>query len=388
MMTSIRFISWYSTPLLGLFLVLCLLGLILTASAQEYHIITFDVPGAGTTPSASGLCVGGFLTGCYGTTPMANNNASEIVGMYITNEGVYYGFLRSPESKVTKLSEPNADTAPGDFNGTYPISLNSWGAVTGLYQMTDEVLHGFIREPNGHYIEVDDPAAGTAAFQGTFPSTISDNGEVAGFYFDSSNGIHGFIRSPHGEFTTVDDPNANNGTYIALEQGLNNRDAVVGWYNVGSVSYGFVREPNGKFNTIEPYASALGTLVGGINYAGSVAGYFFTATAGSGFLQKRDGQTILFNAPDAEFGTAAFTLNSMDEVTGDWTDSSGVNHGFIGFPNGDMKTFDAPKAGSGNFQGTRPTTINDSGQVVGWVLDSNNVAHGFIFCPGSTRHFK
>jgi len=132
MITPIRFVSWYSTLLLGLFTALCLLGLSLTASAQEYQIIAFDVPGAGTTSSASAACANGFLTGCYGTTPMANNNAGEIVGIYITNEGVYYGFLRSPRGQVTKLSEPNADTTPGDFNGTYPMSLNSSGAVTGL----------------------------------------------------------------------------------------------------------------------------------------------------------------------------------------------------------------------------------------------------------------
>jgi hypothetical protein len=382
MMTPIRFVSWYSTPLLGLFPVLYLLGLTFTTSAQEYHILTFDVPGAGNIPSSSGLCASYYFTGCYGTTPMANNNSGEIVGMYITNDGVYYGFLRSPEGKITRLSEPNADTTPGDLNGTYPISLNSWGAVTGLYQKTDEVFHGFIREPDGCYIEVDDPNAGTAAFQGTFATNITDDGEVAGFYIDSSNNYHGFIRSPHREFTTVDDPNANNGTYIALEQGLNNRGAVVGWYNVGSVSYGFVREPDGKFVTIEPLASALFTLVGGINSAGAMAGYFGTATSASGFLQKRDGQTVLFNVsgPDGEFGTVAFTLNSRDEVTGESVDANGADHGFIGFPNGYIKTFDAPNAGTGSNQGTRPTTINDAGQVVGWVLDSNNVAHGFIFC--------
>jgi len=383
-MIPIRLVSWYSTPLPGLFLVVCLLGLSVTASAQEYHIITFDVPGAGNIASSSGLCASYYFTGCYGTTPMANNSAGEIVGMYITNDGVYYGFLRYPDGKVTKLSEPNADTTPGDLNGTYPFSLNSWGAVTGVYQKTDEVFHGFIREPDDCYIEVDDPNAGTAAFQGTFATNINDNGEVAGFYIDSGNNYHGFIRSARGEFTTVDDPNANAGTYIALEQGLNNRGAVVGWYNVGSVPYGFVREPNGKFITIEPFASSPFTLVGGINCAGTVAGYFGNASGSvSGFLQKPDGQTTFFNVsgPRGALGTAAFTLNSADEVTGISVDANGADHGFVGFPNGDTKTFDAPNAGTGNFQGTRPTTINDSGQVVGWVLDSNNVAHGFIFCP-------
>jgi hypothetical protein len=379
--TFIRFAPRCLTFLPGLFLVGWLLGLNVTAGAQEYHVITFDVPEAGNIGSSSGLCASFYFTGCYGTTPMANNNAGEIVGMYITNDSVYYGFLRYPNGKVTKISEPNADTTPGDLNGTYPFSLNSWGAVAGVYQKTDEVFHGFIREPNNCYIEVDDPYAGAAAFQGTFATNINDNGEVAGFYVDSGNIYHGFIRSTRGEFTTVDDPNANAGTYIALEQGLNDRGAVVGWYNVGAVSYGFVRDPYGKFNTIEPNASALGTLVGGINHNGSVAGYYFTETSASGFLQKRDGQTIFFNVPDAVFGTAAFTLNSRDEVTGQWTDANEVNHGFIGFANGETKTFDAPKGGTGNFQGTRPTTINDSGQVVGWVLDSNNVAHGFIFWP-------
>jgi len=250
--------------------------------------------------------------------------------------------------------------------------------------MTDEVVHGFIREPNGNHIEVDDLAAGTAAFQGTRPSTINDNGEVAGFYFDSSNGVHGFIRSRQGEFTTVDDPNANNGTYIALEQGLNARGAVAGWYNVGFVSYGFVREPNGKSITIEPLVSSPFTLVGGINAGGAVTGYFVTSTGStSGYLQKPNGQTTFFNVsgPEGALGTPAFTLNSREEVTGISVDANGANHGFIGFANGYIKTFDAPQSGTGNFQGTRPTTINDSGQVVGWVLDSNNVAHGFILCP-------
>ena len=304
--------------------------------------------------------------------------------MYITNEGVYYGFLRSPEGNVTSLSEPNADTTPGDFNGTYPMSLNSLGAVTGLYQMTDEVFHGFIREPNGNYIEVDDPAAGTAAFQGTWASTINDNDEVAGFYFDSSYGVHGFIRSRQGEFTTVDDPNANNGTYIALEQGLNASGAVAGWYNVDAASYGFVREPNGKFIAVEPLASSPFTLVGGINSAGAAAGYFGTSTGStSGYLQTPGGQTTIFNVsgPDGALGTAAFTLNSSDQVTAISVDAGGGYHGFIGFANGYTVTFDAPKAGTGFTEGTRPTTINDFGQLVGWVLDSSNVAHGFIFYP-------
>ena len=102
-----------STPfqngVLGLFLGLCLLGLSVTASAQEY----------------------------------------DIIGISLTNEGVYYGFLRSSKGEVIQLSEPNADTTPGDFNGTYPMSLNNRGAVTGTYQKAVLDLHWFIRDPHG-----------------------------------------------------------------------------------------------------------------------------------------------------------------------------------------------------------------------------------------------
>lgn len=156
------------------------------------------------------------------------------------------------------------------------------------------------------------------------------------------------------------------------------------------MSYGFVRERDGKFITIEPLASSPFTLVGGINHDGAVAGYFGTATSSSGFLQKPDGRTTIFNVPgpDGAFGTAAFTLNSREEVTGISVDANGGDHGFIGFADGGIKTFDAPGAGTGANQGTRPTTINDCGEVVGWVLDSNNVAHGFIFRPRHDRDFE
>jgi len=362
------------------------------------RIITFDVPGAGTMSSVFPGCQNFYKTLCNGTTPMANNNAGEIVGQYITNEGVYYGFLRSPEGKVTTLSEPNADTTPGHFNGTYPISLNSRGAVTGSYQMADGLLHGFIREPDGSYIEVDDPAAGTAAGQGgTWSFNINDRGEVAGFYYDSSNVLHGFIRSPQGEFTTVDGPNADNGafsgTMIALEQGLNARGSVAGSYTVsnvqfGLVTYGFVREANGKFITIDPVPSSPGVIVTGINSAGAVTGNFVPLTSAltgslpltSGFLQRPDGQITIFNVPGpaGAAGTSPSTLNSRNEVTGFSVDASFQFHGFIRSAKGDIKTFDAPQRGTGFLQGTGPVTNNDSGQVIGWVLDSNNVAHGFI----------
>lgn len=148
--------------------------------------------------------------------------------------------------------------------------------MTGIYQGTSEVFHGFIREPNGTFIAVDDPQAGTLAFQGTWPATINDQGDVAGFYFDGSFGVHGFVRSAKGDYTTIDDPNGSGGTMLALEQGLNSRGDVVGWYFAGGVQFGFLRDPDGVYNTVEPSSVSPATLVGGVNSGGATTGWIFT----------------------------------------------------------------------------------------------------------------
>jgi hypothetical protein len=355
-------------------------------TAQSDHdkratIITFDVPGAGKTPGALN-CSAGLLTGCYGTTPMQNNNSGQIVGMYLTDDGVYYGFLRNPDGKTKTFTAPGADTTAGDFNGTYPQSINSWGAVTGFYQGTDEVLHGFLRYPDGSYVEIDVAAAGTSAFQGTWPDSINEKGEVAGFYYDD-NGVHGFLREPGGKITTFDNPNATGATFVAQEEGVNQDGAIVGWYSAGSVTYGYVREPDGTFHTVAPDGSAPYTLVGGINCGGASTGYYADLTGLLyGFLRTKDGTTTVFGAsgPEASAGVAAFELNSRAEITGEAVDSRGANHGFLRFKNGKSKIFDAssPDPGTGSFQGTRPTTINDVGEIIGFYIDANNVSHGFI----------
>ena len=358
-------------------------GRVLCEEKGGARIVTFDVEGAGTTPGAMG-CGNGLLTSCYGTTPVANNNAGDIVGVYLTDAGVYYGFLRTRWGKVTSFTAPGADTTPWDFNGTYPYSINARGAVTGMYQGMSEVFHGFVREPNGAFLEIDDPEAGTLAFQGTWPTTINDEGDVAGFYFDASNGVHGFVRSKKGDYTTIDDPNATGGTFVALEQGLNARGTVVGWYFAGGVQFGLLLEPHGEFHTVAPSAASPATFVGGVNASGTATGYFVNPDGTlAGYLRKTDGRAVIFNVagPEGARGTAAFTLNDSGEITGITVDANGTfgaNHGFVRFTNGRAKTFDAKQAGGGDFQGTRPSTINDAGQVIGFVVDGNNVSHGFI----------
>ena len=49
--------------------------------------------------------------------------------------------------RIVSFDAPGADTTPGDFNGTYPSSINVWGFITGSYQGADTVYHGFLRSP-------------------------------------------------------------------------------------------------------------------------------------------------------------------------------------------------------------------------------------------------
>jgi hypothetical protein len=64
---------------------------------------------------------------------------------------VYHGFLRSPDGKIATFDAPGADTTPGDLNGTFALSINDRGAITGYYIDTNNVSHGFVvLPPQGH----------------------------------------------------------------------------------------------------------------------------------------------------------------------------------------------------------------------------------------------
>jgi len=148
---------------------------------------TFSVPGSsreagqGTTPAvSSGLNLWGAITGIY----------------YDSNYA-FHSFLRSPNGTFIKFEAPGADTTT-PFNGTFAESLNDYGAIAGDYLDVNEVYHGFVRSPEGKFSTFDAPGADTnpGDYNGTFPSTINLFGEITGYYVDASNVYHGFIRKP------------------------------------------------------------------------------------------------------------------------------------------------------------------------------------------------
>jgi len=104
--------------------------------------------------------------------------------------------ISAQELRIVPFDAPGADPKPVDNNGTYARAINIWGAITGSYQDTNNVYHGFLRSPNGTFVTFEAPDADTGPYNGTNPNSINDLGAITGQSFDAEGVSHGFLRSP------------------------------------------------------------------------------------------------------------------------------------------------------------------------------------------------
>jgi uncharacterized membrane protein len=312
--------------------------------------------------------------------------------------------VNAQEPRIITFEAPGADTTPGDFNGTYPSGINALGAITGSYQDTTSLYHGFLRSPEGKFTTFEAPGASTAPFEGTTPEAINDLGAITGYYADANGFYHGFLRSPEGNFTTFDVPGV--GGYGSFPIGINLEGAVVGYYTDSNYSfYAFLRGPDGKFTTwVGPgectgngSEGCYGSAATNINAFGTIAGGFEDNRGnfvGHGLIRRPDGTLTTFNAPGAGTGSyqgtgcpgCALGLNQLGAIAGIYSDANSVNHGFLRSPDGTFTTFDAPGAGTGSYEGTGcpsdcPTSLNDLGAITGVYIDANFVYHGYLRSP-------
>jgi hypothetical protein len=91
-----------------------------------------------------------------------------------------------------------------------------------------------------------------------------------------------------------------------------------------------------------------------------------------------------FDDPNAIPGTTfGDGLNDLDQVVGEYEDSSGNLPGFLD-SNGHFTTINDPAAGNagpGQFVGTEPLAINDLGQIAGFYFDAQGNTHSFFATP-------
>jgi len=298
---------------------------------------TFDAPGAGTVPGMQGC-----TESCQGTVPWGINPAGEITGQYIDVNNVAHCFVRSANGTITTCDVPAAGTGPGQ--GSYGESISPAGEILGTYSDASSVWHGFIRFRDGAIIVFDAPGAGTGPGQGTFVATfsgITPAGEITGYYFDGSNVIHGYVRAPDGAITTFDAPDAGTGTYAVS---INPKGQVTGAYaDASGVDHGYLRSPDGTITSFDAPGAGTGpgegTSAANINPAGEIVGNYVDSSGVShGFLRAPHGTITSFDAPGAgtgsSQGTNPFSNNPAGAITGWEIDASGALHGFLRNPQG------------------------------------------------------
>ena len=257
---------------------------------QHGTIIMFDVPDAvGTAPLS--INPAGVITGQYSATndPAIGNACISGIAAIMGSE-LSHGFVREANGTITKFDVPGAGTrGPG---GTFPLSINPAGTITGNYSDDSCVSHGFVREPNGRITTFDNPDPGTPPFQtipDLIPYSINPAGTITGNYINARTAAsHGFLRAPDGTVTTFEAPGAGTSSFEGTYPiSINPAGVITGVYvDNSSMTHGFVREPNGSITTFDA-PGAFYTYASSINSAGTITGYYVDNNGFHGFLRIR-----------------------------------------------------------------------------------------------------
>lgn len=342
------------------------------AGAPTY--ITFDVQGAGT----------GFFIGTFGISIAPDGT---VVGFTRKETFDREGFVRDPSGKVTLIDAPNAGT--GDGQGTHAYSIAPNHTISGFYFDAYSVAYSYVRAPDGAITVFTVPGAGTGAGQGTISGypLITPNGTVAGYTVDSNNVEHGFLRDPAGGITVFDVPAAPNvaggGTQPAAISVLG---VIVGYYfDVNLNGHGFIRSPQGSITTFDVQGAAFGTYPQASNPSGAISGVYVDANGTEHcFVRTSGGAVTTIDAPSyASAGSICVSAwvfpDGSIAATYAEAGGSGNPHAFLRDPNGAITDIDVP--GPGAVNGTEVNGISANGVVTGDYRDSNFTLHGYIRIP-------
>ncbi|MFZ0478299.1 MAG: choice-of-anchor D domain-containing protein [Terriglobales bacterium] len=287
------------------------------------------------------------------------------------------------------------------LEGTFGVSINASGEVAGIYITSGNVSHGFVRAANGTISTFDAPNAGTGKNQGTFPISIDVDGNIAGMYADTSNVYHGFIRNSSGTITEFNAPGAGTSGHRGTSPISINAGVITGPYVTGSdvttsVWHGFVRATNGGITTIDVPGAGTGDKQGtqptSINASGVITGmYTDSNSVYHGFIDGNGTFTNPIDAPGS-VATVPTSIDAAGDIAGVYADSTGLMHGFVRTASGTITTFSAPGAsttppGSGKgikIDGTIAGSINTTASVAGFYTDTNKAGHGYIRASNGT----
>jgi hypothetical protein len=97
---------------------------------------------------------------------LARGNVALVVCLTLSTVGLCRS-ATAEEPTIITFDVPGAGTSAGQ--GTFAFSINQPGTIAGYYLDKSNVYHGFVRTQRGHITTFDVSGAGTGAFQGTLP---------------------------------------------------------------------------------------------------------------------------------------------------------------------------------------------------------------------------
>ena len=284
------------------------------ANSNGYQFTNFDGP----TPNTQGTTINGI------------SNSGTVVG-FTTAAGANFNFTANPlqSTMATALNINNSPNAMA--NG-----INSAGTVVG----SDGNGNAFFLNGSNVVTFVPNNGAPAAAFG------INDKGMISGQY-TSGMTTPGYVLNGQ----TVTTINAPAGPNSVFAQGINNNGLVVGFYvGTDGQDHGF------SFN-----------LSSAVNHMGTG-----TAIADPTITPVEPGATFVFSQ--------ILGINDKGIAVGYYGDSTTSQHGFLYNANTGAYTFlDDPNEGFNNgVEVTQITGINNSGEITGFYTDSAGLAHGFV----------
>jgi hypothetical protein len=161
--------------------------------------------------------------------------------------------------------------------------------------------------------------------------SVNDNGQVVGTYVDSSFILHEFFRDSNGIIMEIVPPT---GTFnfSVLNPHINSSGTVVSPYNASSnKTVSFLRDSAGSFTTLD-VANVFAVRASALNDSGEVVGGLTLLSNSSNtvaFRRTPAGVFLAVPVPSGTISSGATAVNAAGRITGIYTDSANVFHGFV-----------------------------------------------------------
>jgi probable HAF family extracellular repeat protein len=291
--------------------------------------------------------------------------------------------LTAPWAQATDYKLTSIDYTGEGVVDTHASGINNLGQVVGTYHDVNGFDQSFIYD-NGSFTLMPTYKLSETYTSETMADDINDAGQVCGSYTDSTGQQKAFIYYNNNYTPLL----YGNGTTTA--RGINNNNEVIGHYGNSGI---YFRDSSGSYSSITLDNNWTQTLRGlndndiavgydFLNYVALIYNITYNQLSSFAFPTQYVPNGLYLDYTDAN------DINNDNTIVGsyglhstDLTAGGSYHYYYYGFvKQGDSFTTIAyPGAAQTYVEG-----INDSGQIVGEYYDSDGFIHGFIGNPVAT----